>query len=50
MQTPNTKAGRLTEKLMANILIKFPELKNETAAYNRMYEVILATLNREKLK
>lgn len=43
MQTPETKAGRLTELVMARIRGKLPELP--THEYNRVYECVLAELN-----
>ena len=43
MKTPETKAGRLTELVMARIRGKLPELP--THEYNRVYECVLAELN-----
>jgi hypothetical protein len=43
MQTPDTKAGRLTELVMARVRGKLPEL--QTHEYNRVYECVLAELN-----
>lgn len=47
METPNTRAGRLTEEIMAvfwrgNKPLCVPKL--ETEAYNRVYEHVLRTL------
>jgi hypothetical protein len=47
METPKTKAGMLTEKIMLIFWssIRPPELpKLETAAYNRVYEHVLSVL------
>jgi hypothetical protein len=43
MKTPETKAGRLTELVMARVRGKLPELP--THEYNRVYECVLAELN-----
>lgn len=43
MKTPETKAGRLTELVMARVRGKLPELP--TYEYNRVYECVLAELN-----
>lgn len=43
MMTPETKAGRLTELVMARVRGKLPELP--THEYNRVYECVLAELN-----
>lgn len=43
MRTPDTKAGRLTELVMARVRGKLPELP--THEYNRVYECVLAELN-----
>ena len=43
MQTPNTKAGQLTELIMSRIRGKLPELP--THEYNRIYECVLGELN-----
>jgi hypothetical protein len=42
MQTHNTKAGKLTEQIMARIWGKVPELTAHE--YNRVYECVLAEL------
>jgi len=43
MMTPDTKAGRLTDHIMARVRGKLPELP--THEYNRVYECVLAELN-----
>lgn len=43
MQTPNTKAGQLTDHIMARIRGKLPTLP--THEYNRVYECVLGELN-----
>ena len=43
MKTPETKAGRLTELIMARVRGKLPELP--THEYNRVYECVLGELN-----
>jgi hypothetical protein len=43
METPATKAGRLTEEIMAKIRHKLPKLP--TTEYNAIYSSVLDTLN-----
>lgn len=45
MQTPNTKAGAVTESVMARIRLKLPKI--ETCEYNRMYEAVLEAMNEQ---
>ena len=42
MQTPNTRAGELTEHIMCRVRSKLPELP--THEYNRVYEAVLGEL------
>lgn len=48
METPNTKAGRLTEEIMAEIRdhLKREPPPQESHHYNRCYEKVLAILSR----
>lgn len=48
METPNTKAGRLTEEIMAEIRdhLKREPPPQESHHYNRVYEKVLAVLSR----
>ncbi len=45
MQTPNNRAGRLTERVMAKVREALPELP--THEYNRTYEAVLEVLTAE---
>ena len=45
MQTPNTKAGRVTEKVMAAVKKRLPDMS--TYQYNRTYEGVLEALSLE---
>lgn len=48
MNTPNTKAGQLTEKIMLNIKKKIHPTELTTQFYNRIYEAVLTTLEKEQ--
>lgn len=45
METPDSKAGRLTERIMAEVKKRLPNI--ETHAYNRTYEAVLMVLELE---
>lgn len=44
METPNTRAGKLTEEVMAKIAAT---VKLETEQYNAVYSAVLDALSRE---
>lgn len=45
METPNTRAGRITEQIMQEVLRKLPEIT--TSTYNRIYESVIEVLEAE---
>lgn len=47
METPNTLAGRTTEKIMLNIRRRWPELIHDVPLHNRIYSAVLDTLEGE---
>ncbi|MCK9460604.1 MAG: hypothetical protein M0R80_13275 [Proteobacteria bacterium] len=46
MNTPDTNAGHLTEKIMSKIKEREPEMC--TSLYNKIYESVLAVLDDEE--
>lgn len=42
METPNTKAGKTTEMIMASVRAKLPDIT--THQYNRTYEAVMEIL------
>lgn len=45
MQTPNSQAGALTERIMEAITVKIGKMPKHN--YNRIYEAVLETLSKE---
>lgn len=45
METLDTKAGNLTEKIMAKVVERLPNI--QTHEYNRIYEAVLSVLSLE---
>lgn len=45
MNTPNTEAGRITEKIMLSIKAQLPDIK--AVDYNRIYESVENTMKGE---
>jgi hypothetical protein len=45
MNTPNTEAGRMTEKVMLEVKTRLPKI--ETHEYNRIYEAVNKVLSSE---